>query len=342
VLWERWKDDGQGGFTDYEKLALREFRYHPNPRGRFMVRDLKADDEFQEWQTVGAERWTDYHRAMPHGDFDVTFDPNGVPGTTETTRYLEGFGLPAQQTVSTGETRYLHGDLVRSTNLLTDGNGAAVATSAYTAFGELVGGDLDTRYRYAGGWGYETAGFADDPGLLVLEGAPGSAPITLMHVGHRWYQPDIGRFIQRDPLGIGAGVNVYTYGHNAPTITVDPDGQFILILTGGLVAGGLIVKGIHDMYWDMWKASRVAEIENRMRRRNPYRRPSLRPIGLCIESWATAPGTSVGFGPPGIPTDKPGAIGVFVEEAVKRSGALDPPEDVISDPAEVFLPPLDP
>jgi RHS repeat-associated protein len=149
----------------------------------------------------------------------LTFDPNDVPVATESMRYLEGFGLPAQQTVSSAETRYFHGDLVRSTNLLTEGNGAAVATSAYTAFGELVGGDLDTRYRYAGGWGYESD-------LLVLEGAPGSVPITLMHAGARWYQPDIGRFIQRDPLGIFGGLNVYVYAVNDPVTLVDPHGLY--------------------------------------------------------------------------------------------------------------------
>jgi hypothetical protein len=188
ALWDQWKDDGQGGFTDYEKLALREFRYHPNPRGRFMARDLDPNDQAWQWSTVGAEHWTDYDIPMPNGDFDVTFDP------------------PAQQTVSTSATQYLHGDLIRSTMLTTGQGGTAVSAVSYTAFGEVIGTAPDTRYQYAGGWGCETGGFGDDPGLLVLEGAPGTTPITLQHVGFRWYDPSIGRFIQRDPLDIFGGL----------------------------------------------------------------------------------------------------------------------------------------
>jgi hypothetical protein len=57
-------------------------------------------------------------------------------------------------------------------------------TLAYTAFGEAVGDDSGafSRYRYAGGYGYESD-------LLTLSGAAGTAPITLLHVGERWYQP---------------------------------------------------------------------------------------------------------------------------------------------------------
>ena len=161
---------------------------------------------------------------MPYGDFDVTLDGQNNPVETEQMRYLEGFGLPAQQTVSTGATQYLHGDLIRSTMLTTGQGGTAVSAVSYTAFGEVIGTAPDTRYQYAGGWGYETAGFGDDPGLLVLEGATGTTPITLMHVGHRWYDPSIGRFIQRDPIGIAGGLNVYAYVDAEPLSAIDPDG----------------------------------------------------------------------------------------------------------------------
>ena len=147
---------------------------------------------------------------------------NGVPLPDQTMRYLEGFGLPAQQTVSTGATQYLHGDLIRSTMLTTGQGGTAVSAVSYTAFGQVIGTAPDTRYQYAGGWGYES-------GLLVLEGAPGTAPITLQHVGHRWYDPSIGRFIQRDPVGIFAGLNVYEYCHSNPLSRMDPLGLWYIL-----------------------------------------------------------------------------------------------------------------
>ena len=148
--------------------------------------------------------WTDYDIPMPNGDFDVTLDPNGVPVETEQMRYLEGFGLPAQQTVSTSATQYLHGDLIGSTMLTTGQGGTAVSAVSYTAFGELIGTAPETRYQYAGGWGYETAGFGDDPGLLVLNGAPGTGPITLQHVGHRWYDAARACFAEKLPADVAA------------------------------------------------------------------------------------------------------------------------------------------
>ena len=262
ALWEKWPEE-YGPFPGeltpeqgYDKLALREFRYHPNPRGRFMTRDLDPDDQAWEWSTVGAEHWTDYDTAMPYGDFDVTLDPNDAPVATEQMRHLEGFGLPAQQTVSTSATEYLHGDLIRSTMLTTGQGGTAVSAVSYTAFGEVIGTPPDTRYQYAGGWGYETGGFADDPGLLVLEGAPGTAPITLQHVGHRWYDPSIGRFIQRDPIGLGGGLNVYGCAENNPLASVDPDG--LVQDTACDIRSGIwedcFLRGEEEKGWEIIKA----------------------------------------------------------------------------------------
>ncbi|MCH8881601.1 MAG: hypothetical protein IID34_17180, partial [Planctomycetes bacterium] len=126
---------------------------------------------------------------------------------------------------ATSNDEFLHGDLIRSTMMTTDDSGAVNDRMAYTAFGELVtssgiGGELPAgfpRYAYAGGWGYESH-------LLVLHGAPGTKPIVFDHVVARWYQPDTGRFIMRDPIGIAGALNVYEYVLARPTFLVDADG----------------------------------------------------------------------------------------------------------------------
>jgi RHS repeat-associated protein len=155
---------------------------------------------------------------------------------TEVMRYLAGFGIHAQEAVGQASPPvYLHGDLIRSTMLMTDEGGTGVSpVIGYTAFGDPVtpdgqGGwrigfppELGTRYQYAGGWGYETGGFDGQSGILMLYGGnPDLPPITLQHVGWRWYQPSTGRFIQRDPIGVKGGLNVYAYVAGVPTVRAD-------------------------------------------------------------------------------------------------------------------------
>ena len=47
-------------------------------------------------------------------------------------------------------------------------------------------------------------------------------PSGLLQLGHRFYWPEIGRFIQQDP--IGDGMNWYAYVANQPTVGIDPEG----------------------------------------------------------------------------------------------------------------------
>ena len=240
VLWDRWKQDAQGTPIDYERLSAKEFRNH-SPRARFLARDVDPA-ALPTLVPIGTQSWTDYDGVQPYNDFDVTIDGSGNPVTADTLRYTAGFGVHAEQTVA-GVTEYLHGDLIRSTTLTTDDVGAAGSTFAYTAFGEPIGTapTTVTRYGYAGGWGYES-------GLLTLIGAPGTNPITLQHLGARWYQPVIGRFVQRDPIGLEGGLNLYAYVRSAPTLAIDPEGLGWIRRIGGVVAGVIAADLAYHYY----------------------------------------------------------------------------------------------
>jgi len=178
----------------------------------------------------------EYDGDEPYLDFDV--DNDGTTMTqTDTKQYLAGL---AELDLLTSATTYFHDDSIRSLVMTTDDEGAVgvppggvgVSPASYTAFGEpilsdgqggwTIGGDaaaaLGTRYTYAGGWGYEA-------GLIVLEGQDGALPpLTLQHVGERWYDSALGRFIQRDPIGIAAGLNLYDYCGGHPLTRIDPTG----------------------------------------------------------------------------------------------------------------------
>lgn len=79
--------------------------------------------------------------------------------------------------------------------------------------------DIESRFGYAGDWGYEQ-------GMLDIEGAVGTAHVTLLHLGERWYQPGIGRFIQRDRSSLRDGPNVYLYVHANPISGTDATGRY--------------------------------------------------------------------------------------------------------------------
>jgi uncharacterized protein RhaS with RHS repeats len=69
-----------------------------------------------------------------------------------------------------------------------------------------------------------------------------------LHVGHRYYDPSTGRFMQRDPIGIFGGLGLYLYSENSPAAATDPTGTLYVptykdikdILTIGKKAAELV------------------------------------------------------------------------------------------------------
>ena len=87
-------------------------------------------------------------------------------------------------------------------------NDSATITDTYQldAWGHQIAssGSTQNPYKYGAAWGYIT----DPSGLLQL--------------GHRFYWPELGRFVQRDP--VGATEYIYAYGGNQPSLYIDPEG----------------------------------------------------------------------------------------------------------------------
>ena len=50
------------------------------------------------------------------------------------------------------------------------------------------------------------------------------ADTGLMMMGHRFYAPDHGRFLNRDPIGFAGGLNLFEYAGSSPVQMVDPRG----------------------------------------------------------------------------------------------------------------------
>jgi RHS repeat-associated protein len=92
-------------------------------------------------------------------------------------------------------------------------------TQEYDAFGDQIS-DIDgvyqtqsqamlaSDYGYEGQFGYRT----DQYSGLVL-------------AGHRFYQPQTGRWLNRDPIGYQGGMNLYEYAGDDPVNEVDTSGD---------------------------------------------------------------------------------------------------------------------
>jgi RHS repeat-associated protein len=108
-----------------------------------------------------------------------------------------------------GESRFFHAG-IKSFDAQTDESGSVAATRRYDAFGNTLAGGWTSPFAHGGPWGYQT----DANGLQLL--------------GHRYYDPTLGRFLTRDPAEDGR--NHHTYCWNNPVSGVDPDGFQVLPL----------------------------------------------------------------------------------------------------------------
>ena len=90
----------------------------------------------------------------------------------------------------------------------TDGTGAVLSTDLYDAYGKLLAGGA------AGDpWGFEAqAGYYTD------------AETGLILCTHRYYDPQTGRFLTRDPIGYAGGIDLYGYVGDDPVNFIDPFG----------------------------------------------------------------------------------------------------------------------
>ncbi|MBK8915256.1 MAG: RHS repeat-associated core domain-containing protein [Phycisphaerales bacterium] len=167
-----------------------------------------------------------------------------------TTYYTPGRGLVSQDEGGSASRTFYHGDQVGSTRLLTGpagsgpgGEGVSAAYASYTAFGEHVGAGvigeapagLGVRYGFCGQWGYQTAGLNPQGFMMPGGSVAGSYDFGYVHVGARYYDPAAGRFLQRDPIGLFGGFNVYAYCANNPVSHVDPTGMQSVARPGELV-----------------------------------------------------------------------------------------------------------
>ena len=101
---------------------------------------------------------------------------------------------------------WYHNDHIGTPQQLVDDTGAVAWEARYTSFGKAdpVTEIITNNFRLPGHYYDEETG--------------------LHYNGHRYYDPDTGRYLRTDPLGIDGGLNLYVYAMNSPLMFTDPDG----------------------------------------------------------------------------------------------------------------------
>ena len=131
-----------------------------------------------------------------------------------------GIGGLLARTDSNGSTFY-HADGSGNVTALTDSSGYTSARYLYDPFGRLIGK-----------WG----SLADVNGMQ-FSSMPRHPNSGLSLYAFRGYDPNLQRWLNRDPIGERGGLNLFTFVQNSPPNLVDRDGRIVPIL----IAVGLLL-----------------------------------------------------------------------------------------------------
>ena len=120
--------------------------------------------------------------------------------------YVWLHGQPLAQVGASGAVYYYHNDHLGTPQRMTDGSGAVVWAADYLPFGQadVNVGTVVNNLRFAGQY-YD-------------------AETGLHYNYHRYYDPQLGRYLRADPIGLKGGINPYLYVQNNPVNWIDPLG----------------------------------------------------------------------------------------------------------------------
>jgi RHS repeat-associated protein len=154
------------------------------------------------------------------------------------TKYYFANGMRIAERSITDGLRYYHADHLGSSTAITNADGSQVLLSTgYTPYGSSAysTGSATIKYQYTG----------------QEKDACG-----LMYYNARYYDPELGRFIQPDTML--DGLNRYTYCGGNPIVYSDPSGHFIVELAiaigavAGMYLGGVLTNNgnWNPLGWD--------------------------------------------------------------------------------------------
>jgi RHS repeat-associated protein len=194
---------------------------------------------------------------------------NTNPNNNLVNEYTYGLGLPGgiggllrlnyQVNQGGGSAySYLHDGKGNVTALL-DAAGTVQASYQYDPFGKPMGssGSINQPMRFS------TKPYDDQTGLS--------------YYGYRFYNPALGRWLTRDPIGEDGGINLYEFTKNDPVNRMDPDGlqaDVIRGVSGAGPAGPLVGATIWGGYM-LWENVLKPWYEARKKQSDPIPYPGI-------------------------------------------------------------------
>ena len=195
--------DGNGNPTLYKNVATGfDVANHLTSYGTTFSAGYRSDGK-RAWKQNSSGTRTYF---LYDGDAIVAeLDGNGAVTFTNT---WGANGLISRRDESASSTRFYLWDERGSAAQRLDSSGAVIGSYSFTAWGKRSGGTGGDPYTGFGGqYGYYTD---YETGLILCT--------------HRYYDPNNGRWLTRDPIGYDGGINLYGYVGNDPTGFLDPSG----------------------------------------------------------------------------------------------------------------------
>ena len=156
-----------------------------------------------------------------------TSSPAWTSSNTEWIRNIPGIagGLAATQS---GETSSSAMPVLQLTNL----HGDIIATAALSETATALASTADTSE-----YGVPTTSLPPKYSWLGALDIPTELPSGIINMGLRSYVPQLGRFLQPDPIA-GGSANAYAYTFGDPVNTSDPSGAYTATITAAVIEGG--------------------------------------------------------------------------------------------------------
>jgi len=192
--------------------------------------EIQRGENVQSWQYNGSGQRVlsslngEVHRNHFDPNGSLLFQTNQNGNVTAYYIYLDQRLVAA--VIPEKGTFFYHFDPLGNTLALSDEKGKAVQSYNYSPFGRLSVSIQNSPFHNPFTFGGEYGVVDDGDGLYFM---------TTRH-----YLADLGRFIQRDTIGISGGLNLYAYANSNPLTLNDPIGTIWPLLVFVVKAVGVV------------------------------------------------------------------------------------------------------